>query len=188
MNIAIFASGNGSNFQALVDDELIKPHVKLLVCDKPNAYVLERANKQNIPVFLFDVKNYPDKEAFETEILLELRGLEIDLLVLAGYMRLIGPTLLAEFPEQIVNLHPSLLPAFKGKDAIGQAIEAKVSETGVTAHFVDAGMDTGPMIDQVKVTIAKTETADNLAEKIHQVEHIFYPKVIRGLIQNGGND
>lgn len=85
MNIAIFASGNGSNFQALVDDAFIKPHVKLLVCDKPNAYVLERANTHQIPVFLFEAKNYPDKEAFETEILLELRGLEIDLLVLAGY-------------------------------------------------------------------------------------------------------
>lgn len=115
MNIAIFASGSGSNFQALVDDEFIKPYVKLLVCDKPNAYVLERANKHDIPVFLFEAKNYPDKEAFETEILLELRRLEIDLLVLAGYMRLIGPTLLAEFPEQIVNLHPSLLPEFKRK-------------------------------------------------------------------------
>ncbi|MBC1968021.1 phosphoribosylglycinamide formyltransferase [Listeria welshimeri] len=188
MNIAIFASGNGSNFQALVDDELIKPHVKLLVCDKPNAYVLERANKAHIPVFLFEAKNYLDKEAFETEILLELRGLEIDLLVLAGYMRLIGPTLLAEFPEQIVNLHPSLLPEFKGKDAIGQAIRANVLETGVTAHFVDAGMDTGPIIDQVKVAIDKTETVDTLAKKIHQIEHVFYPKVIRGLIQNGGND
>ncbi|EFR87410.1 phosphoribosylglycinamide formyltransferase [Listeria marthii] len=188
MNIAIFASGNGSNFQALVDDEIIKPHVKLLVCDKANAYVLERANNHQIPVFLFEAKNYSDKEAFETEILLELRGFEIDLLVLAGYMRLIGPTLLAEFPEQIVNLHPSLLPDFKGKDAIGQAIQANVSETGVTAHFVDAGMDTGPMIDQVKVAIDAAETAETLAEKIHQVEHIFYPKVIRGLIQNGGND
>ncbi|RLQ34531.1 Phosphoribosylglycinamide formyltransferase [Listeria monocytogenes] len=114
--------------------------------------------------------------------------MEIDLLVLAGYMRLIGPTLLAEFPEQIVNLHPSLLPEFKGKDAIGQAIQANVSGTGVTAHFVDAGMDTGPIIDQVKVTIETAETTDTLAEKIHQVEHIFYPKVIRGLIQNGGND
>lgn len=101
MNIAIFASGNGSNFQALVDDAFIKPHVKLLVCDKPNAYVLERANTHQIPVFLFEAKNYPDKEAFETEILLELRGLEIDLLVLAGYMRLIGPTLLAEFPSKL---------------------------------------------------------------------------------------
>ncbi|EAD6208332.1 phosphoribosylglycinamide formyltransferase [Listeria monocytogenes] len=188
MNIAIFASGSGSNFQALVDDEFIKPYVKLLVCDKPNAYVLERANKHDIPVFLFEAKNYPDKEAFETEILLELRRLEIDLLVLAGYMRLIGPTLLAEFPEQIVNLHPSLLPEFKGKDAIGKAIQANVSGTGVTAHFVDAGMDTGPIIDQVKVTIETAETTDTLAEKIHQVEHIFYPKVIRGLIQNGGND
>lgn len=188
MNIAIFASGNGSNFQALVDDELIKPHVKLLVCDKPNAYVLERANKAHIPVFLFEAKNYLDKEAFETEILLELRGLEINLLVLAGYMRLIGPTLLAEFPEQIVNLHPSLLPEFKGKDAIGQAIRANVLETGVTAHFVDAGMDTGPIIDQVKVAIDKAETVDTLAKKIHQIEHIFYPKVIRGLIQNGRND
>ncbi|MBC1886255.1 phosphoribosylglycinamide formyltransferase [Listeria seeligeri] len=184
MKIAIFASGNGSNFQALVDDELIKSHIQLLVCDKPNAYVLERARATDIPIFLFEAKNYSDKEAFETEILLALRSYQVDLLVLAGYMRLIGPTLLAEFPERIVNLHPSLLPAFKGKDAMGQALEAGVSETGVTAHFVDAGMDTGPIIDQVKVPITSDETANSLAEKIHQVEHVFYPKVIRHLIKN----
>ncbi|AIS60170.1 phosphoribosylglycinamide formyltransferase [Listeria ivanovii] len=188
MNIAVFASGNGSNFQALVDDERIKPHIRLLVCDKPNAYVLERAAKNNIPIFLFEAKKYPDKEAFETEILLELRHYQVDLLVLAGYMRLIGPTLLAEFPKQIVNLHPSLLPAFKGKDAIKQALQAGVSKTGVTAHFVDAGMDTGPIIDQVDVPIASDETVETLAEKIHQVEHVFYPKVIRHLIQNGGEE
>ncbi|WP_099225058.1 phosphoribosylglycinamide formyltransferase [Listeria costaricensis] len=185
MNLAVFASGTGSNFQALVDDPAIFPAIKLLVCDKKTAPVIRRAEQAGIPVFVFTAKDYVDKASFEQEILDELARYSVDLCVLAGYMRLIGPTLLGTFQNRIVNLHPSLLPAFPGKDAIGQAYQARVEETGVTAHFVDSGMDTGPVIAQEKVVIAQEDTIETLTEKIHQVEHRFYPAVVKQLMASG---
>ncbi|WP_239256593.1 phosphoribosylglycinamide formyltransferase [Listeria ilorinensis] len=182
MNLAVFASGTGSNFQALVDDPAIFPAIKLLVCDKKTAAVIGRAEQAGIPVFVFAAKEYADKASFEQEILDELAYYSIDLCVLAGYMRLIGPTLLGAFQNRIVNLHPSLLPVFPGKDAIGQAYRAQVKETGVTAHFVDSGMDTGPVIAQEKIAIEKEDTMETLTEKIHRVEHRFYPAVVKQLM------
>ncbi|KMT62779.1 phosphoribosylglycinamide formyltransferase [Paenilisteria newyorkensis] len=182
MKIAIFASGSGSNFQALVDDAAIKESVALLVCDKPGAFVLERAEAAGIPVFVFAPKAFADKAAFEREIVAKLQKSGVEFLVLAGYMRLIGPTLLEAYENKIVNLHPSLLPAFPGKDAIGQAATAGVVETGVTAHFVDAGMDTGPIIAQQSVAILPEDTIDSLTTRIHKVEHAFYPEVVKKII------
>lgn len=182
--IAIFASGSGSNFQAIVDAVAagqLLTEVALLVCDRPGALVVERAERSLIPSFSFSPKNYPSKQEYEWAILGELRKREVDFIVLAGYMRLIGPTLLHEFAGRIVNIHPSLLPAFPGKDAIGQALEAKVKESGVTVHFVDEGMDTGPIIEQRQVTIDKNETKETLQNKIHQIEHQLYPTVLQNL-------
>lgn len=182
MKIAIFASGSGSNFQALVEDAMIKESVALLVCDKPGAYVLERAEAAGIPVFVFAPKAFTDKASFEREIVAKLQESGVEFLVLAGYMRLIGPTLLGAYENKIINLHPSLLPAFPGKDAMGQAVVAGVTETGVTAHFVDAGMDTGPIIAQQSVAILPDDTAESLATRIHKVEHAFYPEVVKKII------
>jgi phosphoribosylglycinamide formyltransferase 1 len=184
-NIAVFASGNGSNFQAILDQlQLgnIEARIGLVVCDKPQAGVIGRAESANIPVFSFVPKEYESKEHFERVILEALQKHQIDLVVLAGYMRLIGPTLLDAFPNKIVNIHPSLLPSFPGKDAIGQAYQAGVKITGVTVHFVDAGMDTGPIIAQQAVEIANEDTIDSITEKIHNVEHVLYPKVIQELV------
>ena len=111
-----------------------------------------------------------------------LRDHQIDFIILAGYMRLIGDTLLNAYENKIVNIHPSLLPAFPGKDAIGQAYRAGVKVTGVTVHYVDAGMDTGPIIAQQAVEVAYGDTEDMIAEKIHKVEHVLYPKVIQELV------
>ncbi|MED1202659.1 phosphoribosylglycinamide formyltransferase [Heyndrickxia acidicola] len=181
MKIAIFASGSGSNFQA-IQDEIKKGRldasVELLVCDRKEAFVIERALQAQVPVFSFNPKEYGSKEEFETEIAEELRKRDVELLVLAGYMRLIGPTLLRAYPGRIVNIHPSLLPSFPGKDAISQAISAGVKVTGVTVHFVDEGMDTGPIIAQEAVSIFQGEGAEDVAAKIHAVEHRLYPEVL----------
>jgi phosphoribosylglycinamide formyltransferase-1 len=185
-NIAIFASGSGSNFQAVADvvqTGELDAKISLLVCDKPNAYVIERALTLNIPTFIFNPKDYSTKDAYEKEITAILRNCGVEFIVLAGYMRLIGPILLREYEGRIVNIHPSLLPDFPGKDAIGQAIAAKAKWSGVTIHYVDEGMDTGPIIVQERVLLDENETRESLQEKIQSIEHKLYPSILQMLLQ-----
>lgn len=186
--VAVFASGNGSNFEAIVqatrDGRLPGVEVALLVCDKPRAQVVERAERLNMTVFAFDPKAYSDKIAFETQIVRQLQEQGITLIVLAGYMRLLGLVLLSAFEGRIINLHPSLLPSFAGKDAVGQAIAYGVKITGVTVHFVDAGLDSGPIIGQVPVVVKELDTAETLAARIHQVEHELLINVIQLIATN----
>lgn len=187
--IAIFASGSGSNFQAITDacrKGLLDATPALLVCDRPGAYVVERATAADIPYFAFAPKSYQNKEEFEGHILQELARYEVDFIVLAGYMRLIGPTLLNAFKGRIVNIHPSLLPAFPGLDAVGQALDYGVKLTGVTIHFVDEGMDTGPIIAQQAIEIFPEDTRESLEKKIHEVEHSFYPQTLQQLFSVKG--
>ena len=184
--IAIFASGNGSNFQAIVDAIAagdLAAEVKLLVCDQNDAYVIERAKQQGIDTFIFQAQAFSAKEEFERLILDELEERDVEYIVLAGYMRLIGHTLLDKYPNRIINIHPSLLPAFPGKDAIGQALAAKVKKTGVTIHYVDEGMDTGPIIAQKAIKVAKKDTKETLTQKIHAIEHLFYPKTLNKIFK-----
>ena len=186
--IAVFASGSGSNFQAIADAVFsgeISADISLLICDKPGAYVLERARVAEIPSFVFNPKDFPSKADFEQEILLLLKNRNIDLIVLAGYMRLIGPTLLNEYKGRIVNIHPSLLPDFPGKDAVGQALAAGVKWTGVTIHYVDEGMDTGPVIVQERVRIEEDDTKESLQWKIQTKEHKLYPSILQMLLTIG---
>ncbi|HJV45441.1 MAG TPA: phosphoribosylglycinamide formyltransferase [Bacillota bacterium] len=194
MKIAVFASGSGSNFAAIVQaiqmDKIQGVDLALLVCDRPDALVVKKATDAFIPVFSFKAKDYENKVAYEIEIIKKLKEKEIDFIVLAGYMRIVGSTLLKEFEGRIINLHPSLLPAFQGKDAIGQALDYGVKITGVTVHFVDAGMDTGPIIAQRPVVIAVGETKESLSHKIQEQEHQILPEVInwiqKGLVQLKG--
>jgi phosphoribosylglycinamide formyltransferase-1 len=184
--IAVFASGSGSNFQALADavhNRTLEADIQLLVCDQPGAKVIERARKLNIPVYAFVPRTFESKAAFEQDIVNELKRYDIDFIALAGYMRLIGEVLLDAFEGRIINIHPSFLPSFPGKDAIGQALEAGVSETGVTIHFVDSGMDTGPIIEQVKIPVSPGDTRDTLQQKVQQAEHTLYPAVLHKLLQ-----
>ena len=187
--IAIFASGNGSNFQALaeaIERGEVHASIELLICDQPGAYCIDRAKLLNIPIVVFCRKDYPTKQDFEQDILRQLHAKEVDLIVLAGYMRLIGPVLLTAYPEKIINIHPSLLPAFPGKNAVLQAVEAGVKVTGVTIHYVDAGMDTGPIIAQRAISIQKGESAEDIHRKIQQVEHELYPKIIDQICNEQG--
>lgn len=183
--IAVFASGSGSNFQAIavaVQSGTLDAEICLLVCDKPGAFAVERAEMLGIPAVVVNPKDFPSKEAYENEILEKLMSRQAEFIVLAGYMRLIGPTLLKAFEGKIVNIHPSLLPAFPGKDAIGQALAAGVETTGVTIHFVDEGMDTGPIIASEAVRIAEGETRESLQQKIQRIEHSLYPEVLEEVL------
>lgn len=182
MRLAVFASGSGSNFQAILEaiqKGELDAEVSLLVCDRTDAYAIERAKKHRIPVFQFNPKDFQNKQGFESEILKKLRESSIDFIVLAGYMRLVGETLLRAYENKIVNIHPSLLPAFPGKEAIEQAYTARVKVTGVTVHYVDEGMDTGPIIDQRPVYIEDNDTIETLRKKIQAVEHQLYPAVLK---------
>lgn len=183
--IAVFASGQGSNFAALIDAQrkglLGDGRIELLVSDKPEAPVAQRAEDAGVPALLLRPKDFASREDYEAEIVAELQRREIGLIVLAGYMRLITPVLLTPYADRIINVHPSLLPAFAGKDAIQQALDYGVKMTGVTVHFVDGGMDTGPVIAQRSVVVRDNDTADSLAERIHKVEYELYPEVVGAL-------
>jgi phosphoribosylglycinamide formyltransferase 1 len=183
--IAVFASGSGSNFQAIAvaaQSGSLNAEISLLVCDKPGAFAVDRAEMLGIPALVISPKSYLSKIEYEEEILQKLTSLEVDMIVLAGYMRLIGSTLLNAFEGKIINIHPSLLPAFPGKDAIGQALAAGVKTTGVTIHYVDEGMDTGPVIASAAVNIIAGETHESLQKKIQRIEHSLYPEVLEELL------
>lgn len=180
---AVFASGTGSNYDAIMRAENLPCQITLLVCDRKDAKVIQKAKYYKTPIFIFEPQAYRDKAAYERKILNKLKKRGVEWIFLAGYMRIIGPTLLKAFKGKIVNIHPSLLPKFKGKDAIQQALDAKVKETGVTIHYVDEGIDTGPIIAQQTVSIHQEDTLKTLTEKIQKVEHKLYPTVIRQLLE-----
>ena len=182
--IVVFASGSGSNFEAIVK----KLHgdvceVALLVCDKSEAYCLERAENLGIKTLQLTLKDFPSKVEYELEIIKHLKAIDPELIVLAGYMKLVGETLLDEYEGKIINIHPSLLPAFPGLDGIGDAIKYGVKVMGVTVHYVDAGMDTGEIIDQDGFRRAEGETIQESTKKIHAIEHELYPKIITQLLK-----
>jgi phosphoribosylglycinamide formyltransferase-1 len=179
--IAVFASGRGTNFQAIVDavaSGKLDVIVELLVCDRPQAPVVDRAKQAGVNTFIFRPKDYATREQYEAEIIAELEDHQIDLIVMAGYMRLITDTLVQPYYGRIINVHPSLLPAFLGVNSIGQALNYGVKITGVTVHFVDSGLDSGPVIAQRTVEVSSSDTEVTLAERIHVLEHELYPQTI----------
>ncbi|MGO5334994.1 phosphoribosylglycinamide formyltransferase [Enterococcus cecorum] len=185
MRVAILASGNGSNFEALAHQfqaGLLPGELAFVFSDHHDAYVLERARRLNVRAFSFEVKEFANKAAYEKALLQLLQEQEIDLIVLAGYMRIIGQTLLSHYSNRILNIHPSLLPSFPGLHGIKDAYEYGVKVTGVTVHLVDDGVDTGPIIAQEPVMILPEDTLESLEEKIHQTEHRLYPKVLRDVL------
>lgn len=184
---AVFASGTGSNFQALLDTDYLACEIVLLVCDQTEASVIEKAAKSKVPTFIFNAKAYPSKEVYEKQLVQKLQEMNVSWVFLAGYMRIVGSTLLQAFERKIVNIHPSLLPAFPGKDAIGQAFHSDVETTGVTVHFIDEGVDTGPIIAQESIAVLPEDTEETLKQRIQQVEHVLYPKVINQLLQSSSN-
>jgi phosphoribosylglycinamide formyltransferase-1 len=184
-SIAVFASGNGSNFQAIaeaVKKGRLKGHLRLLVCDNPEAYVLERAKKFRVKTFLIDRCNYSSKKGFEDEIIRNLKAEKIDLIVLAGFMRILSPNFVNHYKNRIINIHPALLPSFKGAHAIKDAFDYGVRVTGVTVHFVDEKMDHGPIILQEALKVGDKDSLESLERKIHQLEHRIYPQALNLLL------
>ncbi|MEC5424352.1 phosphoribosylglycinamide formyltransferase [Virgibacillus sp. C22-A2] len=181
---AVFASGTGSNFQAIIETKDLTCDVVLLVCDKPEAGAVEKAARFGIPSIVFDPKDYPSKADYEQFLIQKLQEANVTWIFLAGYMRIVGPALLQAFANRIINIHPSLLPEFPGKDAIGQAYHAGASSTGVTVHYVDEGIDTGPIIAQEPLEIFPTDSEETLKKRIQKIEHELYPQVINKLLQS----
>lgn len=179
--IAVLASGYGSNLQALMDGCAageLRARIACVVSDKERARALQRARDAGVPAFFVDPQRFADKAAYESEIVSVLRRHRADVVALAGYMRIVGPVLLGAYPGKIFNIHPSLLPAFPGLDAIRQAFEYGVKVTGVTVHFIDEGVDTGPVILQEPVVVEADDTLETLEAKIHRVEHEMYKRAL----------
>jgi len=183
VKVAVFASGSGSNFQAIMEQEELACEVVLLVCDQPDASVIDKAATFGVPTFVFETHHYSTKVEYEQEVISRLKTAQVEWVFLAGFMRLVGPTLLQAFPARMINIHPSLLPAFPGMDAIGQAFRAKVRTTGVTIHYIDEGMDTGPIIAQEEVAIQESDTRASLAKRIQKTEHRLYPRIMNQVIR-----
>ena len=182
--LAVFASGSGSNYEAIAkacSEGLIDAEVVLLVCDKPGAYVLERAKRYGTECFAFNPKEYESREAYETVLATMLDERGVDFVCLAGYMRIVGKVVLERYERRIVNIHPSLLPSFKGAHAIQDAVDYGVKLFGVTTHFVDETLDGGRIIDQAGVVYEGSDI-DELTNLIHSIEHKLYVKTINKLI------
>jgi phosphoribosylglycinamide formyltransferase-1 len=178
--IVVLASGNGTNLQAILDRLHGREGIEVVGVgsDRPGAGALERAAGAAVETALFPAADYPDRSARDAALGDWVESLGADLIVLAGYMQLLSGAFVARFRDRIVNVHPALLPAFPGLDAIGQALAAGVSTTGVTVHFVDEGVDTGPAIVQREVAVPPGGRAQ-LEEAIHALEHELYPEAIR---------
>ncbi len=179
--IAVFCSGNGSNFEAIARAQhwkKLKADIALLVCDNPKAYAVRRAAKFGIPAIVLSPALFRSRGDYEKFILRILKNQKVDLVILAGFMRILTPHFIRAYRNRILNIHPSLLPAFKGAHAIRDAFEAGVKETGVTVHVVTEKLDSGPILMRKRILVSKADTLKTLENKIHYVEHKLYPVAI----------
>ncbi|KRM96656.1 phosphoribosylglycinamide formyltransferase [Liquorilactobacillus aquaticus DSM 21051] len=185
MKVAIFASGNGTNFEILAqkfEDNELAGKLTLLFCDHPDAPVVTRAKNHHVPVRAFTVKECGGKLPYEKKIMELLKEFQIDFIILAGYLRVIGPTILQNYEEKIVNLHPAYLPEYPGLHSIERAFSDHRTQTGVTVHFVDDGLDSGPIIVQQRVPILATDSVETLERRVHECEHQLYPQAIKEIL------
>lgn len=182
LQLGVLASGRGSNFQAIIDEIQkgnLSASIRVLITDNPSAYAIERAKKNNIEFLILAPKDFQSKNEYYEKIADELKKREIDLVILAGFMRIVGKPLIDAFPFRIMNIHPALLPSFPGLHAQKQAVEYGVKISGCTVHFVDEGMDTGPIIIQAAVPVFHNDSEGSLAQRILEQEHKIYPEAIR---------
>jgi phosphoribosylglycinamide formyltransferase 1 len=188
LRVGVLISGSGTNLQAILDaaaaDDLGGAQVAVVVSNRPDALGLERARKAGVPAMAVDHRTFTGRQLFEDALIEALRRHRVDLVALAGFMRLLTPHFLRAFPERVVNIHPALLPSFPGTHAQQQAFDYGVRITGCTVHFVDEGTDTGPIIAQAAVPVLPGDDADTLAARILKEEHRIYPHVLR-LIASG---
>jgi phosphoribosylglycinamide formyltransferase-1 len=186
-NIVVMASGRGTNLQAIIDatqSGFIPGKRTLVISDNPDAFALIRAQKAKIPTLVLDFKSFTGKKAYEDELLKVLKKENPSIICLAGYMRIVGKAIISQFYYRILNIHPSLLPAFPGLDAQKQALEYGVKVSGCTVHFVDKGMDSGPIILQAPVLIKDNDTVESLSQSILEKEHEIYCQAIKMLLED----
>lgn len=189
MRVAILASGNGTNFEALAKHFQtgdLPGDLALLFCNHPTAAVMDRAARLNVPAESFTVKASGGKPAYEKKLLAVLHRYQIDFIVLAGYLRVVGPTILGEYDHRIVNLHPAWLPEYPGLHSIERAFHDGRTQTGVTVHYIDADLDAGPVIAQCHVPILPDDTVASLEARVHAVEHQLYPLALREALLAAG--
>ncbi|MDP3113075.1 MAG: phosphoribosylglycinamide formyltransferase [Thermodesulfovibrionales bacterium] len=182
LKAGVLASGRGSNFQAIIDaieKGNLKASIELLITDNPSAFAIERARKHNIKYLFINPREFAAKDVFFSRIADELKAKGVELVILAGFMRIVRKPLIAAFPGRIMNIHPALLPAFPGLHGQKQALDYGVKISGCTVHFVDEGMDTGPVIIQAAVPVLPDDTEDTLSERILGFEHRIYPEAVR---------
>lgn len=186
LKIGVLLSGSGTNLQAIIDevrDAALPVDIVKVVSSRPDAYGIERAKQAGIPVVVLNRLIYADPQAADQMIVDELRAAGVGYVVMAGYMRKLTPVMLDAFPDRVLNLHPALLPSFKGAHAIQDAFDAGVKVTGVTVHFANEDYDKGPIVAQEPVRIEEGMTLDELEAAIHAVEHVLYPRVLRQLAE-----
>ncbi len=183
MRLVVFASGNGSNFEAIANacqNNHLSSTVELLIVDQEDAQVIKRAKKLNIPYKLIKLKDFASKEIYEQEIVRTLEKVKPELICLAGYMKKIEHTLLDKYPNKIINIHPSLLPKYSGKDGFVNSIKANESFLGATVHYVNEEIDAGEIIDQISFENF-TSNINELTKTLHDNEHVLYIRVIKKL-------
>ncbi len=186
LKIAVLASGSGSNLQAIIDEiksGFLPVELALVLSDKPQAYALQRAEAAGVPTKVLLPADFASREDYDAELVRLLKASGAEAVALAGYMRLVTPVFLQAFPHRVLNIHPALLPSFPGLHGQRQAFEYGVKVAGCTVHFVDEGMDSGPIILQAPVPVLEDDDADSLAARILEQEHIIYPLALRLLAE-----
>lgn len=181
VNVAVFASGSGTNFEAIVNANISGLNVALMICDKPDAFVISRAERLGVDYRVIDPHKFADKASYETEIVSVLKAADIDFVCLAGYMRIVGPTLFEAYRDRILNIHPALLPSFKGAHAIDDAFNFGVKVFGVTVHLIDLTIDGGTILGQ-RAFEYHGDNRDEVESRIHEIEHVLYPEVIESFM------
>lgn len=181
--IAVLASGVGSNLQALIDDQFCGQRIAIVVSDQPSAHALDRARDAGIETVVMEFGSFPDREAFSAAIVDVLRAREITHVAFAGFMRVVSPVFVEAFRGRILNLHPSLLPAFPGASAVQGALDWGVKVTGVTVHLVDEGLDGGPIVLQEAIPILRYDDWPTLEARINQLEHRLFRVAVRAMVE-----
>ena len=184
--IVVLIGGNGSNLQAIIDHQKLGAHYHIagVVSHRPDAYGLVRASQANIPTTVVDHREFTQRESFDQQLYAAITTYSPKLIVMAGFMRILSPWFIAQFPSQIVNIHPSLLPKWKGLNTHQRVLEAGESEHGVSVHFVTNELDGGPIIAQVKVMVQPGDTVDSLSKRTFIAEHWLYPQIIDWFAQD----
>jgi len=187
LNLVVLISGGGSNLQAIIDsidNNNLDATIKSVISNKSDAFGLQRATKAGIATDIIDNKDFPDRKSFDLQLIKTIIKYNPDLIVMAGFMRILSEGFINHFTGKMINIHPSLLPKFKGLHTHKRALEAGETEHGLTIHYVTAELDSGPILKQVKVPVFKSDNEEILANRVLEQEHIAYPEVIQWIAEN----